>query len=180
MIHRWKTIASELLVGTPIFNVFRELRRGGDQEAPFYTMKLPDWVNVMALTEGGELVLVRQFRHGTDEITLEIPGGNVDDGETSRQAAIRELREETGFEAEEWHHIGCVEPNPAFMGNRCDTYLGVGAARTVEPNPDEHEELEVVLVEREDFDAKIATGEVSHALVVAAAFHLRQWEDDGP
>ena len=177
MVDEWETVESDELLASPIFRIDRVRRRHPDGlEGEFFAMDLPDWVNVVALTEDDEVVLVRQYRHGTDEITLEIPGGNVDPGESPREAAERELREETGYAAEEWHTIGRVEPNPAFMDNVCDTLLAVGAERVGEPNPDVHEEFEILSVPRPEFHAKIRSGEIRHALVVAAAYHLLEWE----
>ena len=175
MIRNWKTLAEELLESVPIFSVSRTRREHPEfGEADFYVMDLPDWINVVALTPEDDVVLVRQFRHGTDEVTLEIPGGNVDDGETPREAAERELREETGYESENWECIGVVEPNPAFMNNRCQTWLARDARPTADPNPDEHEEFELMRVPRQAFHDLIAAEEITHSLVVAAAYHLSQ------
>ena len=173
MIRDWKTLTTEQLEKVSIFSVARSRREHPEfGEADFYVMDLPDWINVIALTPEDDVVLVRQFRHGTDEVTREIPGGNVDEDETSREAAERELREETGYESEDWTRIGTVESNPAFMNNKCDTWLARNARPTADPNPEEHEEFELMRVPRESFHDLIDAGEITHSLVIAAAYHL--------
>ncbi len=140
------------------------------KEHPFYVLTTRDWTNVVALTPGGKAVLVSQYRHGTGEVSLEIPGGAVDTGELPLAAAKRELREETGYEAREWHLLGSVRPNPAILGNTCFLYLALDAQPTAELDLDEAEELEVSLHPLEEIPGMIRDGRIQHSLVVAAFY----------
>lgn len=135
---------------------------------PIYTFACPDWCNVIAETEDGEIVFVWQYRFGTDELSLEIPGGVIDPGETPEEAARRELREETGFDAESFELVAVVEPNPALQGNRCFTFLARRARLAFETAFDDVEELEVTLVPRTRVAALLDSGQVTHALVWSA------------
>ena len=119
-------------------------------------------------SDADELLLVRQYRHGTEAMSLEIPGGLVDPGEQPEAAAGRELREETGFEASSLQPIGVMTPNPAIFSNRCHTYLATGCRRVGDPDLDPGEDLEVVVVPAGDVDAMVRAGEIDHALVLAA------------
>lgn len=129
-----------------------------------------DWVNVIALTEDEEVVMVRQYRFGTGDITLEIPGGMIDEGESPQVAAARELREETGYEATRWTSLGPIATNPAFMRNRLHAFLAEGARRVGELQQDDGEDIEVEKHPLGDIDAMIASGEITHSLVTYA-FH---------
>ncbi len=162
-----------------VFSVRRDRVRSPRTKKPHDVTVLvaPDWVNVVAVTAAGQVVLVRQFRHGTAETTLEIPGGAVDATDRSPLAAAkRELREETGYRAARWTRIGVVDPNPAIQTNACTTFLAEEAYRAGDADPDEGEELEVVIVSQRRLAALVRRGEIRHALVIAALYWWRHRE----
>ena len=132
----------------------------------FYVIEAPDWINVIPLTAGGEVVLIEQYRHGTQEISLEIPGGMVDEGEEPSDAAARELLEETGYAASEIIFLGRTRPNPAIQNNWIHTYLARGVEYRCEPACEGTERTVVRLVPLEHIPALIAEGKIDHSLVV--------------
>lgn len=170
----WRKIDSEEVFRHPIFSLERQdLERDGAQKEAL-VVRAPDWVNMIPVLEDGRVVLIRQWRYGTASECLEIPGGLIDPGETERQAAERELLEETGYRATEWQSLGFTYPNPAFMSNRLTTFLATGLTlqepgRTVFGVEDERITVEPTPLER--IPELIRGGEMTHALVIAA-FHL--------
>jgi 8-oxo-dGTP pyrophosphatase MutT (NUDIX family) len=172
----WLTLNTEVLGSFPIFELSRSLQRSplSGREHLFFKLACADWVNVIAVTDDRRLVLVEQYRHGTDDITLEIPGGAVDPGEDPATTAARELEEETGYRAAEIIPIGRVDPNPAFLSNRCWTYLAVGCRDDGEIDPDPSEEIAVTLAPLDDFGRLIDDGAITHSLVIAAHDHLQR------
>lgn len=175
----WPTLRTRRLLDCRVFVVDEHRRRAphSGREHDVYEIGCADWVNVVAKTDEGEVVLVRQFRHGIAETTWEIPGGMVDPEDTTPlDAARRELLEETGFAGEDWTQLGTVTPNPALQSNRCHTFLLRGARRVAEPRPSPGEDLKLELVSREQLDAMVADGRIHHALVVAAVHHLHVHE----
>jgi 8-oxo-dGTP pyrophosphatase MutT (NUDIX family) len=172
----WITLDTEILGTYPIFELSRSRQRSplSGREHHFLKLDCPDWVNIIAVTDDGHMVLVEQYRHGTDEMTLEIPGGAVDPGEDAATCAARELEEETGFRAGELIEIGRVDPNPAFLSNRCWTYLALGCRADGEIRPDPSEEIEVSLEPLTEFGRLIDDGAITHSLVIAAHDHLQR------
>jgi 8-oxo-dGTP pyrophosphatase MutT (NUDIX family) len=166
---RFRTTGSETLLRTPIFSVRRDRKRAGEEKEThdFYVLDSPDWVTVVPVTAAREMVLIELPRHGTGATSLEIPGGIIDPGETPRDAAARELREETGYHSEELTPLGFVHPNPAIQSNRCYTFLAENARPMGEPEPDETEEIRVVLTPVEEIPRLLEEGRITHALVVA-------------
>jgi 8-oxo-dGTP pyrophosphatase MutT (NUDIX family) len=131
-------------------------------------LDMADWVNVVALTPERRLVVVCQYRFGTDAVTTEIPGGVIDLGEPPELAARRELREETGYTAERWTLLATVEPNPAFQTNVCHHFLAEGAVRTHPLELDPGEDITVDTLDLETVRAEIAAGSIRHSLVLSA------------
>jgi 8-oxo-dGTP pyrophosphatase MutT (NUDIX family) len=138
----------------------------------FYVLESSQWVNVIPLTAENEVVLVQQYRHGIRSLTLEIPGGLVDEGDSPEEAARRELDEETGYDAKEMILLGAVHPNPAIQNNECFTYLAQEVSFAGGQHQDEKEDIEVVLRPLSEIPALIRNGEISHALVLAAFYRF--------
>ncbi len=159
-----------------IFRVLEHTARNPrtGEERDFTVLEASEWINVVALTEDDQVVLVRQFRHGTARVTLEVPGGLVDPGERPAAAAARELREETGYESDRWFELGSVEPNPAFLDNRLYAFLALDARETTAPMLDGGEDIEVLRLPLAAIPERIGSGEIAHSLVICAFFFLRE------
>jgi 8-oxo-dGTP pyrophosphatase MutT (NUDIX family) len=142
-------------------------------------LECADWVNIVALTPEKKLVTVQQFRFGVGKNTVEIPAGIINAGETPEQAAIRELKEETGYTTKNWKYLGWVETNPAFLNNLCHHWLALDVVKTSAPELDEGEEISVAELALEEVHREIEQGRMRNALTVLAlsrVFDLRSME----
>ncbi|MDH3590827.1 MAG: NUDIX hydrolase [Planctomycetota bacterium] len=178
MKDRWRKTGSEVVYDARVFRVRRDSYEfGGAPTHDFHVIEAGTWVNVVAVTPDGAVVLVRQFRHGIEEVSLEVPGGLVDGTDADPAAgARRELLEETGYAGGPLRRIGSVTSNPAILNNRTESYLTQDAVPTADPAPDPNEELELVLVPKHEITGLVLRGEIHHSLSVCA---LAAWLLEG-
>jgi 8-oxo-dGTP pyrophosphatase MutT (NUDIX family) len=180
----WSTSGRDIVFETPVLSLRRDRKQrpteppGSGDSRDFFVIEAVDWVNVIPWTEDDEVVFIDHYRHGIDGISLEVPGGMIDPEDASPMvAAAREMREETGYAAQELVELGVVHPNPAIQENRCFTFLAKNARLVGEPQPDDTEDIDVVRYPRRDIPGLLRDGKISHALVVAALFWWFQYEE---
>ncbi|MBL9127993.1 MAG: NUDIX hydrolase [Verrucomicrobiales bacterium] len=181
-IQPWRLTRTEVVGDFRIFRMRRNWRvsprTGKDHE--FVVLEAPDWVNVIALTRDGQAVLVEQFRHGTESVDLEIPGGVMDPTDASPVAtAIRELREETGYSGRNARVLGTIAPNPAIQSNTCHTVLIEDCELSGSVAFDPAEDIRTRLCPVDELKTLVARGKVRHSLVAVAIFHLELWRQGG-
>lgn len=167
----WAIVEEHVYEHFRIFSARRSKRINPRTGKPFdfFLMSGYDWVNIIPLTDKNEVVLVRQYRHGIDQSTLEIPGGTVEAGESEpKLTAIRELREETGFIATNAEFLGTLTPNPAMQSMRLHCYLAHGVTKSTQQSLDPGEDIEVITMPLNEVKQAILSGSINHALVVAA------------
>lgn len=176
MVKKWKTLERKTGEDYRIFtvdSVHRESQVSG-KSSNFFLVNSPDWITIIPVItdENGNksFLMVKQYRHGSDCITLEFPAGMVDPGEDSLETAKRELLEETGYMADSIKQIGKVNPNPAFMTNSTTTFIAEGLKLVSGQDLDEHEEIEVVKVPVEQFRKKVGGEEVNSAITIQAYY----------
>lgn len=181
MVKDWDLLNSVEVESNRVFRVRKDtaLSPVTGKEHDFHVIDAPDWVNVVAVTTGGDIVLIKQYRHGIRSVTIEVPGGMIDPGESPLEAAKRELLEETGYEAQSWQLIGQVVPNPAIQDNRCYTYLAGSAVKIKEPEFDNTEDIETYTAAANDVTSMVKEGKITHSLVLDAFYfyHLHLLSD---
>jgi 8-oxo-dGTP pyrophosphatase MutT (NUDIX family) len=179
MIQPWKTVRSTPIGDFRIFKLRSDVKispRTG-KEHEYYVLDSVDWVNVIALTPDQKLVMIEQFRHGSNTVELEIPGGMMDPGETDPvTTAVRELREETGYEGEIARPLGKIWSNPAILSNRTYTVLIENCRLKHEVDWDHGEDLVTRLVPVLEIPKLVADEKIGHSLVVTALYHFDLWQ----
>ena len=176
MIPEWAILKRQQVADYKLFSLHkkqvRSPRTGEIRE--MLALQFPDWVLTLALTPQQEVVMIRQYRHGTEQVCLELPGGLVDPDDNSPQSsAQRELLEETGFTVTNIRLIGECYPQPAILNNRCFFYLAEGAVKAQRQDLDAGEDIEILTVPLKEIQAKIESNEIDHGMVLLAFFFFR-------
>ncbi len=168
----WKVTKTSIDDSYRVFSIRtdRAVSPRNGREYEFYILESDPWVNVIPITEDNRVVMVRQYRHGIRDFTLEIPGGLVEAGDTPEEAAWRELREETGYGAKAMIPLGFVHPNPAIQNNKCYTFLAQGAHKVGEQAQDGAEDIEVLTYPLAEVPRLIRQGAITHSLVIVAFY----------
>lgn len=172
MLKKWQTLSTKKLADYFVVSVFAKERRSPitGKNHTFYTFEAPNWANIVAVTPDDKVIMVRQYRHGIDDFTLEFPAGIAEDGETSLDTIRRELLEETGYITESIELIGSVDTNPAFLNNKCYSYLARIVQKVDAQKLDETESIEAIEVPLSDIPGMIAEGKITHSLSIAAYY----------
>ena len=170
----WPLTNEESVLKTPVFEVRRHwfVSPKDGRDKPFTILNCPDWVQVLAFTPDRRVLMVRQFRHGTRQVSLELPGGVIEPGQTPEEAARRELREETGYAADDFRQVAAFRPNPAIQDNTAYVFTAENARLAGPTEFDENEDLDLVLVPAEALRSLVLAGTVDHVIMAAAIlFH---------
>lgn len=172
MTRPWPLLQSHPVFDAGIFRVFRDRAQSPrtGQQRDFHVLHMADWLSVLPLTDSGEVVMVRQYRHGSRRDSLELPGGLHDGvGEQPDHGAARELAEETGYAIDQpLRMLGVLHPQPALLANRAWIYLARNVRHKAQPRPDAGEDIDVVLLDAADIGNRIASGEIDNAMTLAA------------
>lgn len=166
-IREWPELGREPIVDCRVFSVERSRTQSPEDgsEHDFFRILCVDWAQVVPVTAAGEIVMIRQYRHGARKITLEVPGGLVDAGESPEQAAARECLEETGYRTPTLRSLGVLNPNPALFSNRLHTFVADGVERVGEIRNMGTEYTAIELVPAAALPRLLTAGEIDHALI---------------
>jgi 8-oxo-dGTP pyrophosphatase MutT (NUDIX family) len=179
----WKILSSEYLFNDLWFKVRKDkcITPQGKIVDPYYVYEFPTWVTAVAITEEGKVVMERQYRHALGETCIEIPGGCVDDTDSSLEEAIkRELLEETGYEFSSYEYLGKISANPSTNSNLMHMFLAKGGKKVANQELDHNEEIEIELVSISELKQLMKENKIVQAMhascILYALERLGEWK----
>lgn len=173
IIEKWRTIASEYLIRRPWLTARRDtiMLPDGRVNDEYYILEYPTWVNVIAITDDGMFVMIEQYRHGIDEVIVELCAGVVEPGEDTETAARRELREETGYTGGRWRLLNKICQNPSTCNNYTYCYLAESVTKTSDQCLDATEDIAVRLMTEEEIRQMLLNDEMKQAMMATPLWH---------
>jgi len=169
---KWTVVSTEYLIRRPWLTARRDVVRlpDGRINPEYYILEYPDWVNVIAITEDGQVVMERQYRHGLGKTCFELPCGVIEKGETPLEAAKRELLEETGYAGGEWKQWMVLSPNPSTSTNLTYSFVATGVKKVAGQSLDATEDIQVSLQSVEFVKELLKDNQILQALMAAPMF----------
>lgn len=168
-IKKWKVLGSEYLIKRPWLTARRDTVElpNGKVHPEYYILEYPDWINVIAITEEGELVMVEQYRHGLREVFTELVAGVIEPGEEPLCAAQRELLEETGYAGGEWRLFSVISSNPSTNNNLTYCFIAEGVEKVADQHLDATEDIAVHLLTEQEVRTMLNNDQIKQALMAA-------------
>lgn len=168
-IKKWTTLESRYIIRRPWLTarVDKVQLPDGRINPEHYVLEYPDWVNITAITTDGKFVMVRQYRHGFDQVLTELCAGVSEAGETPLQAAQRELLEETGYAGGKWTLTMTIGQNPSICDNLTYCFLAQGVERVSSQHLDESEDIAVELMSEDEVLHMLKADQMKQALMAA-------------
>jgi 8-oxo-dGTP pyrophosphatase MutT (NUDIX family) len=166
----WEVLSSRIVVERRWLTIREQRVRlaNGHEIGEYHLLESPEWASVVAVTADQKVVMVRQYRHGAARSALELPAGVIDPNEDALSAARRELEEETGFVADDWHPLTVLHPEPARNRARAHFFVALGAEPSGTVRLDASEELSVEMVAARELVPRFDAGDLVHGVHLAA------------
>lgn len=179
---KWKILKTDYLIRRPWLTARRDtvLLPDGRINPEYYILEYPAWVNVIALTAEGEYIMVQQYRHGLEDVFVELVAGVVEQDEHPLAAAKRELLEETGYSGGEWELLTVISQNPASTNNLTYCYIARNVVKTATQCLDVTEDVEVKHLSEQEIKKMLLADEMKQSLMLAPLwkhFYLKDNRD---
>lgn len=173
-IKKWATLESRYIIQRPWLTarVDKVQLPDGRLNPEHYVLEYPAWVNVIAVTKEGQMVMVRQYRHGFDEVLVELCAGVVEGDEAPIEAAKRELLEETGYAGGEWREVMTIGQNPSICDNLTHCFVAEGVEKVSDQHLDASEDIEVLLMSKAEVLDMLINDQQKQALMAAPPLAL--------
>jgi 8-oxo-dGTP pyrophosphatase MutT (NUDIX family) len=170
---KWKTLSSKYISRHKYFTARVDKCEASDGKIveEYFVVELPKTACALAITEDGEALMVKQYRHPVEEILLELPGGFIDDNESPEVAMKRELMEETGYEFASVEQVGIIAANPGVLNNYTALFLAKGGKQTGKQNLDHNEDIEIVTIPLNELKTMFLENKIVQSLHANCIFY---------